>query len=192
MISVTEGVAMTTRDYPYHHECRGFVAAPVEQAFRHLDDPARLSAHMSRSSWRMAGSRMDIRTDDGHGQEIGSHIRMAGRMLGIALSLDEVVTERQPPRCKAWEIVGTPKLLVIGQYRMGFDLQPLVKGSTLRVFIDYALPDGPVTRWLGRLLGPQYARWCTQQMLDDAVGYFFEEALARVTLTGSEATPLKA
>ncbi len=63
-------------------------------------------------------------------------------------------------------------LLVIGHYRMGFELLPQRNGSMLRVFIEYALPERVPARWLGRLFGLYYARWCTQQMVNDAVKHF--------------------
>jgi hypothetical protein len=97
---------------------------------------------------------------------------LAGRVLGIALSVEEIVTERCPPHRKIWETTGSPKLLVIGHYRMGYTLTPQGKGTLLRVFIDYARPERAPARWLGRLFGRYYARWCTQQMVDDAVKYF--------------------
>lgn len=68
--------------------------------------------------------------------------------------------------------MGSPKLLVIGHYRMGFELSPRGKDSLLRVFIEYALPVKAPARWLGRLFGGYYARWCTQWMVDDAVKHF--------------------
>jgi hypothetical protein len=84
-----------------------------------------------------------------------------------------VVTECAPPRRKVWETVGTPRLLVIGPYRMGFEVSPEgAAGSRLRVFIDYALPTGAPARWLGRALGGAYARWCTHRMVRDAVSHF--------------------
>jgi hypothetical protein len=55
---------------------------------------------------------------------------------------------------------------------MGFELSPEGKGSNLRVFIDYALPDSRSGRRLGRLFARRYARWCTQQMVDDAAKHF--------------------
>lgn len=97
---------------------------------------------------------------------------MTGRIVGLKLSLDEVVTERQPPTRKAWETVGSPRLLVIGPYRMGFDVTPRGSGSQHRVFIDYALPARWPERRLGRLFGGYYARWCTQSMVADAVKQF--------------------
>ncbi len=115
---------------------------------------------------------METEIDEGRGQRIGSQIRMSGRVFGIELSVEEIVVERDPPRRKVWQTTGAPKLLVIGHYRMGFELSTQGQGSMLRVFIDYALPQRAPARWLGRLFGPYYARWCTQQMVDDAVNHF--------------------
>ncbi len=115
---------------------------------------------------------MKIELDDGRGQRIGSRIRLAGSVLGIHLSVEEVVTERSSPHRKVWETTGSPRLLVIGRYQMGFEITSQGSGSLLRVFIDYALPEGVLARWLGYLLGGYYARWCTQRMVDDAVKYF--------------------
>ena len=158
-----------------HHECVAVLDAPVERAFAYLDDFRALSAHMEKPSAMMAGSAMSIATDDAGGRAVGSHVRMAGRMLGMALSLEEVVTERQPPLRKAWETVNA-RLLVIGRYRLGFVLSPQGNRSHLRVFIDYELPESWPERWVGRLLARFYARWCTAQMTRDAVhrlgGYF--------------------
>ncbi|HSQ51972.1 MAG TPA: hypothetical protein VLL94_11980 [Nitrospiraceae bacterium] len=115
---------------------------------------------------------MEVVLDEGRGQKVGSQIRLVGRVFGIELSVDEVVTERNPPHRKVWETTGSPKLLVIGPYRMGFDLSTTENGLMLHVFIDYALPERAPARWLGHLFGKYYARWCTQQMVDDAVKHF--------------------
>ena len=152
-----------------HFESSAIVSAASETVFALLDDPERLSSHMNRSSWQMGGGRMRTILDAGRGQRVGSHIQMRGRMLGIELSLDEVVTEREPPNTKIWETVGSPKLLVIGAYRMGFHIVPRQGGSSLTVFIDYSLPSPGWQRWLGLLAGRYYARWCTQTMVNDAV-----------------------
>ena len=88
------------------------------------------------------------------------------------LSVEEIVTERVPLQRKVWETTGSPKLLVIGQYRMGFEITSEGNGSLLRVDIDYALPEDAPARWLGSLFGRFYARWCTRQMLADAEKHF--------------------
>ena len=159
---------MSTR----HYESSALVAAPAERVFAHIDDHSRLSGHMSGSSWMMGGGSMSIEADEGGGRKVGSRIRLAGTACGVALSVEEVVTEHRPPYAKTWETVGTPRLLVVGSYRMGFELTPRGEHSQLRVFIDYELPTGLVGHWLGRLFGGFYASWCTQQMVEDAVRFF--------------------
>ncbi|MFN0318499.1 MAG: SRPBCC family protein [Burkholderiales bacterium] len=155
-----------------HYEARVFVPASVERVFSHLDDHKRLSSHMSESSWKMGGGRMSIELDAAQGKSVGSCIRLSGRILGMDLGAEEVVTERSPPLHKVWETTGVPKLLVIGHYRMGFDLTSQGTGSIVRVFIDYVLPEKIPARWLGNLFGKYYAKWCTRQMVDDAVKHF--------------------
>ena len=157
---------------PYHFESTVEVSAAADAVFSHLDDHSRLSAHMSRPSWMMVGSRMAIELDASEGRAVGATIRLRGRVLGIPLSVEEIVMERKPPLRKLWETTGAPKLLIIGQYRMGFEITPKAQTSQLRVFIDHALPDGLFSRWLGRLFGNVYARWCTQRMADDAAMHF--------------------
>ena len=157
---------------PYHYESSAVVHSPMEEVFARIDDHTRLSSHMSESSWMMGGGRMKIEVDAGLGQKVGSRIRLAGRVLGIDLSVEEVVTERSPPFRKVWETTGSPSLPVIGQYRMGFELSPQGNKSMLRVFIDYALPESAPAHWLGLLFGRYYARWCTQQMVDGAIKHF--------------------
>jgi Polyketide cyclase / dehydrase and lipid transport len=157
---------------PYHFESNVEVSAAADAVFSHLDDHSRLSAHMSNSSRMMAGSRMAIELDASEGRAVGAIIRLRGQVLGIPLCVEEIVTERKPPLRKVWETTGRPQLLVIGSYRMGYEITPQAQASRLRVFIDYALPDEPISRWLGRLFGHFYARWCTQRMARDAAMHF--------------------
>jgi hypothetical protein len=157
---------------PDHFEASAFVAAPPETVFAYADDWARLSSHMSKSSWMMGGGRMKTELDAGRGQSVGSRSRLSGRVFGLELSLEEVVIERVPPQRKIWQTTGSPRLLVIGQYRMGFEIASQENGSLLRVYIDYSLPEDVPARWLGFLLGRYYARWCTRQMVRGTVGHF--------------------
>ena len=154
----------------HHHESSASIACQAGEVYAYLDDHARLASHMSESSWMTGGMRMEISFDSGRGQSVGSLIRLRGRVLGVELFVEETVTERDPPRRKVWETIGTPKLLVIGQYRMGFQLTPQVVGSLLRVYIDYALPER--ARWLGYIFGGSYAKWCTRKMVGDAAKHF--------------------
>ena len=161
-----------SRTYPHHYEATGLIRASASRLFAHVDDHARLSSHMSESSWMMGGGKMQIELDAARGQSIGSRIRVGGRVFGLRLSLEEVVVERNPPQRKAWQTTSPPRLLVIGRYRMGFDITPAPNGTHLRVFIDYALPETVPARWLGYVFASFYAEWCTQRMVRDAMEYF--------------------
>lgn len=127
---------------------------------------------MEKPSLMMAGAAMKITTDSQQGQAVGSWIRLEGRVLGIALSVEEVVSDYQPPVLKTWETRGEPHLLLIGEYRMGFELAPSADNTQLRVWIDYNLPSGLPGRWLGRLLGTVYADWCVTRMVRDPANAF--------------------
>lgn len=153
---------------PSHFEIDVKLNAPAEDVFAYLDDHSRLSAHMSKPSWMMAGSSMAVELDASGGRAVGAVIRLRGRVLGVPLCVDEVVSERKPPLRKVWETTGTPNLLVMGQYRMGYEITPKGKASQLRVFIDYALPGGPFSG----LFGNFYARWCTRRMAEEAARRF--------------------
>lgn len=163
---------MSDRSFPFHDESSALANAPVERVFAYLDDPKVLSAHMGESSMMMIGSRMSIDVDADGGRVIGSKIRMQGSILGIPLSLEELITERHVPNQKIWETIGTPNLLVLAHYRMGFELTPKGDSSLVRVFIDYSLPAKAPGAWLGGLFGGVYARWCTKQMANDAARHF--------------------
>ncbi|MBE7524880.1 SRPBCC family protein [Patescibacteria group bacterium] len=161
---------MPSRHFARQYEDRAFIPADPSDVFAYVDDPARLSSHMNTSSWMMGGGRMSTRVDAERGRKIGSRIRMKGNVFGMTLSLDEVITHREPPREKSWETVGTPALLVIGHYRMNVKITPKKNGSTLRASIEYDLPIKHA--WLGKLLGGYYAAWCVQQIVKDTRKHF--------------------
>ena len=69
----------------------------------------------------MMGSNMQTPFDESRGQAVGSHVRMTGRILGLDLFVEEIVRVREPLRRKKWETIGTPRLLVIGGYSLGFE-----------------------------------------------------------------------
>ena len=148
---------------PRHYEENALISTSPEELFTYIDNHERFSSHMNQSSWMMGGGRMDVSVDEERGQKVGSHIRLSGSAFRIKLYLDEVVTRHEPPYIKTWETVGTPKLLVVGSYRMGIEIKPQNARSHLRVFIDYDLPT--VNVWLGQLFSGFYAKWCVHQMI---------------------------
>lgn len=134
--------------------------------FAFLDDHRQLAAHMAKSSPMMGGGSMTLETDDRDGRAFGSHIRMSGRVLGPVLALDEGVDVRKPPLRRSWHTVGMPRLVVIGHYRMGFDLAPRGAATPrLRLWIDDDLPASLPGRIAGTLFAGFHARWCIAQVL---------------------------
>lgn len=163
---------MVADPFPLHHRSEVLLAVDAARLFAHLDDHRRLASHMEKPSLMTAGASMRIDTDKRHGQAVGSVMRMTGRVLGLRLSVEEVVTRRDPPNEKVWETMGEPRLLVIGAYRMGFTIAPAGSGAQLVVFIDYRLPAKGMSQMLGWLLGRPYAAWCTRRMASDARAAF--------------------
>lgn len=153
-----------------HYEDSTLLSASAEEIFAYIDDHKRFSSHMGQSSWMMGGGKMEVSIDEGGGQKVGSHIRLSGKAFGIKLFLDEVVTRHDPPYLKTWETVGTPRLLVIGFYKMGIEIKRKNSLSKLRIFIDYDLPTTNV--WLGQLFSGVYAKWCVQQMINGVRNHF--------------------
>lgn len=163
---------MTSRNYQKHYEEIVKVLADTKTVFTFADNPANFSSHMNESSWIMGGSKMETQTDDGKGQQIGSHIIMKGNVFGINLFLDEVIIQHEPPYKKAWETVGKIDLAVIDHYKLGFEITPADNYSLLKVYIDYNLPNSWKTRWLGVLFGEMYSKWCVRQMSHGVKEYF--------------------
>jgi hypothetical protein len=76
------------------------ISATIHDVFAFVDDHSKLSSHMGQSSWMMGGGRMSTEVDAGEGRAVGSHIRLAGRVFGLRVFLDEVVVKRDPPQAK--------------------------------------------------------------------------------------------
>ena len=169
-------LAMAT--YSHHAEAEAQVASPPSEIFAYLDKHSQLSGHMSKSSWMMGGGRMEMTSDAGEFQRVGSRLHLAGTAFGLSVVLDEQVTIHEPPQRKVWETVGTPRLLVIGNYQMWFDVTSAAGAVTrVRVFIDYDLPTSTFKRVLGYLFSGVYARWCVKSMVRDARAHFAAAAV---------------
>ena len=152
-------------DLPLHFEASAIIAGSAESIFAVADEPGLLTRHMSEPSLMMGGGSIHCELDGLAGKAVGSVIRLTGKGFGFAITLEEVVEERTPPLRKVWATIGTPQLVVIRDYRMGFEIAEAAEGCQLRVWIDYALPQSGVRHWLGRKLAPMFARWCVENMV---------------------------
>ncbi len=159
---------MSERTLPLHFSQTVLLNVGGERAFEFLDDFERLGAHMMRANWMMAGAHMRYEFDAARGRATGARVRLRGSMLGMDLDIEEEVCEREPPLRKSWITIGEPRIRVLASYRMGFELIRAPQGTSLEVYIDYVYPDRGIDRWLGRLLGGVYARWCVRRMVATA------------------------
>lgn len=167
---------MTPPAHARHYEMTVDVSAPMGAVFDHVDDVARLATHMEKSSAMMLGGRMAYQFDAAKGRATGSVIRMTGGILGLNLSVEEVVIVRDPPRRKTWETRGVARLLIIGGYQMGFEIDSSgAAASRLRVFIDYWPATGTMGRIAGSVLASAYARWCVRRMAEDTRRHFLNQ-----------------
>ncbi len=108
--------------YAHRAQAIADVATSADVLFAYLDDQASLGSHMQKPSMMMLGGRMSYEFDEARGRAVGSVVKMRGTILGLVLSVEEVIIDRQPSRRKVWETRGPPNLLVIGGYRMGFEM----------------------------------------------------------------------
>lgn len=141
------------------------LAGSAQDIFAIADEPTLLTRHMSRPTLMMGGGSMQCEVDVLAGKAVGSVIRLTGNAFGIRIAAEEIIEDRSVPDRKVWATIGTPQLVVVRDYRMGFEVADTADGCQLRVWIDYALPQSGGSYWLGRLLGPTFARWCVENML---------------------------
>lgn len=158
--------------YAYAADAVAEVAATTEALFDCLDDQASLGAHMEKPSAMTLGGRMIYQLDAAQGRAAGAVIRMRGNILWLKLFVEEVVVERTRPLRKTWETRGRPVLLIIGSYRMGFEIEAAGPRQRLRVFINYNHPASIVGGMLAKLFAAAYARWCVTRMTDEARRHF--------------------
>lgn len=146
--------------------------APPESVFEFLDVHENITMHMEQRSWDTFGATMTTTLDDLRGQAVGSVIKIEGSVAGIPLTVSERVVGRERPYYKRWETVGVPRLIVIGGYRMGFEIEPIGDDSRVTVFIEFDLPGTKPGALLGRALAPVYAKWCVDRVIDTAISAF--------------------
>ena len=163
-------------EFTNHYENSVLIPADPQSIFTYADHHTNFSSHMNNSSWMMGGGKMKTHVDERKGQKLGSHIKMSGKVFGINLFLDEVITRHEPPFYKEWQTVGKVNLLVIDNYILGFEIKPDNGGSLLRVYIDYDLPKSAKTYWLGILFGRMYAKWCVRQMINGTLNHFAKQS----------------
>ena len=172
LIACEAGIKNGMNKYSRHYEESVLVPSTPDEIYTFADNHKNFASHMNKSSWMMGGASMETEIDEGKGQRVGSHIKIQGKVFGLNLFLDEVITKHSPPNHKEWETVGNINLLVIDHYKLGFEVKPEAEHPKLTVYIDYNLPKSFFPQLLGLLFGSMYAKWCVRQMIKGTSDFF--------------------
>lgn len=157
------------KQYEKHYQESLFIPASVEDVFDYADEHANYYSHVIKFA-RLLGGRMNLEMDEGRGKSVGSRIRVSGKILGKSLSLEEVITSRQAPFGKAWESVGNPAFLIVGQYRYEIQIKRQASGSMLSVVFDSNPPEA--SGWLRQWFSQVYSKACAREMAKSTRNYF--------------------
>ena len=115
----------------------------------------------------MMGGKMEMERLPGPEKGVGAGFRWTGRVLGFSLDFTETVTLWKENEKKVWETIGSPKLIILGWYRMRLVTEARGNGTRASLQIEYAPPEGFFYKLLSKALAGWYADWCLSRMLGD-------------------------
>lgn len=127
--------------FPFRYESTGLLKTSMTEAFEYLDDSKRLTSHMGKSSWMMAGSHMEIELDKKRGQDVGSEIILKSKMLGMQLFVKEVIIERSGSPYDGVEPENVVSLRRISPQASDRNLLIACSGNVGISSLDHRLPE---------------------------------------------------
>lgn len=148
------------------------INAPLEIVFARMDDLSKTGMHMSNSSMMMMGSKLMLEQLPGPSQGLGASFHWSGSVMGMPIDITETVTKWVVNKEKIWETIGTPKIIILGWYRMILKTEAVKEGTEASLQIDYTKPRGAFRIILYYLLSHWYCNWCLNNMLNDTKIHF--------------------
>lgn len=133
-----------------------------------MDNLSNTGMHMMKSSVMMMGSKLVLEQLSSNSTGIAAKYHWYGKMLGMTMDFNEIVTKWQPPSLKEWETVGEAKIIIMSWYRMRFDITPSEKGAIAILSISYLPPKEWYYKVLSFLFANWYCNWCLKNMLNDS------------------------
>ncbi len=140
------------------------INASPERVFRYLDNMQSVGEHMMKSSMPLMGGKLKLERLSSNPTGVSATYRYRGRVLFLPIDFSETVIEWVETKRKIWKTIGTPKLIILGNYEMGFELEQTQEGTKAHLWIDYEIPRPWFGRILGMLLADWYSRWCLRMM----------------------------
>jgi len=143
------------------------IQAPPEKVFAFMDDLSKTGMHMSQSSMMMMGSKLTLEQLEGPSKGVGATFHWSGKVMGMPIDITETVTKWIENKEKVWETIGSPKIIILGWYRMILKIESVKKGTLTSLEIEYTKPNGWFYKIMSFLFSGWYSRWCLNNMLND-------------------------
>lgn len=155
--------------------------------FAHLDHFPNLARHMAHGSSMRMGGGMTLHEQTPGVRGVGATYRYTGRAFGMAIDFQQRVAEWAEDQRKVWRTLEGGRIILLGRYEMGFELEPGHAATRVRAWITYDLPRDLRGRVLGALFARSYARWCVRSILDGAKAALEARPEARPAPSGPRA-----
>jgi hypothetical protein len=143
------------------------IPAESEKVFSFMDDYSKTGMHMTESSTMMMGSKLQLEQLSPNATGIGATYRWFGKMMGMTIDFTQTVSKWVQGVEKEWKTNGDVKIIIMGWYRMFWNLKPVEGGTLATIGIDYSAPREWYFKVLSFLFGGMYSRWCLNSMLRD-------------------------
>lgn len=132
-----------------------------------MDDLSKTGMHMSENSIMMMGSKLVLEQMPGPSKGVGATFHWNGKVMGMPVDIIETVTKWVENKEKVWETIGSPKIIILGWYRMRLKTASANEGTNTSLQIEYTEPKGWFYKILSFLFAGWYGRWCLNNMLYD-------------------------
>jgi hypothetical protein len=141
--------------------------AASEKVFACIDDLGVAGMHMTKSSMPMMGGKMDVEFLTAYKSGLHTRYRWTGKVLWWELDFTVEVTKWIKGKEKTWETIGPAKMIIYSWFQMNLKVEQGLHESIAYLSISYNKPKGIFNRILCVLVGPWYAKWCLDNMLND-------------------------
>ena len=144
------------------------IDATPEKVFAYMDNLSNTGMHMTESSAMMMGSKLQLKQLSENATGLNSKFRWFGKMMGFTMDFTVVVTKWIKDKEKIWETIGDAKMIILKWYQMHLVISPEGRNTKAELSIAYTKPENIFFGIIALFLGPLYANWCLNNMLNDS------------------------
>jgi predicted ATPase len=152
--------------------------AAAEKVFSYLDNLGVTGMHMTQSSARMMGSKLNLEYLTPHHSGLGTKYRWTGTMMGMKMDFTVEVTKWTEGVEKVWETIGESKMIIYSWYSMHLLVYPKGNTTQAELSITYEKPNGWFAKIISFFFADWYCNWCLKNMLSDTKTKIEEDKIA--------------